>query len=65
MMVEIKIAPHTFSVLGPDGQELTYAAFNQNHSLNDIARWVMENPIYAEELVRILGEMLAARKAKP
>ena len=40
----------------PDGTE--WAAFSENHSLADIARWLMENPTEAAEVHTILGDML-------
>lgn len=54
-MAEIKREPVRLVV---DGVE--YDAFDENHSLADIARWVRRNPVDTEELVRLLGgEMLA------
>lgn len=40
----------------PDGTE--WVSFNSHHSLQDIARWLMENPVDASELHTILGDML-------
>jgi hypothetical protein len=39
-----------------DGTEM--AAFGDNHSLADIARWIMQNRSEAEDLHMILGHML-------
>lgn len=39
-----------------DGSEM--AAFGDNHSLADIARWIMQNRGEAEDLHMILGQML-------
>ena len=54
-MSEIKRAPIT--TYDDDGEKLE--AFDANHTLSDIARWICENPTDAEELVRIISEMLA------
>ena len=44
--------------------EIEYEAFDESHSLADIARWIMRNPVDAEELREMLGEMLA-REQQP
>jgi len=41
--------------------ETRYECFDDGHTLNDIARWMMQNPIDAAELRDALTEMLAAR----
>lgn len=53
-MSEIKRDP--ICAIDENGDEL--ATFDANHTLADIARWVCKNPADAEELRRILGEML-------
>ena len=52
-MAEIKTAPVAITI-----DDTEYAAFDEDHTLGDIARWVMENRADGEELHRILGEML-------
>lgn len=39
-----------------DGSEM--CAFGDDHSLSDIARWIMQNRVEAEDLHTILGQML-------
>ena len=41
-----------------DDNEGELICFRDDHSIADIARWVMSNQTEAEELHRILGEML-------
>lgn len=38
--------------------DVEYAAFSEHHSLADIVRWLMENPVDAEEVHRMLSEAL-------
>jgi len=54
-MSEIKRQP--IVIYDADGEKME--AFDANHTLADIARWVCENEADAEELVRIISEMLA------
>lgn len=41
-----------------DDKEGELICFRDDHSIADIARWAMSNQTEAEELHRILGEML-------
>lgn len=52
-MAEVKTAP----IEGRDEHGETWT-FTEAHSLADIARWVMRNRSEAEEVHRMLGEML-------
>jgi hypothetical protein len=53
-MAEIQRAPVKIAV-----GDTEYAAFDAGHTLSDIARWAMTNPVEGEELHRILGELVA------
>lgn len=55
-MSEIKRYPHELTIGGKE-----CVAFDEDHSLADIARWAMQNPHDGEELHRILSEMLMGR----
>ena len=50
-MAEIKRDPVRI-VVG----EVEYAAFDEDHTLADIARWIASNPYEAEEMVGLLEE---------
>lgn len=52
-MAEIKTPPVVIVVGGKK-----YVAFHEDHSLADLARWALNNPVDAEELVRLLQEGL-------
>jgi hypothetical protein len=52
-MIEVCTPPLILS--GDDGD---LVAFGDNHTLADIARWIMRNRSEAEELYMILGQML-------
>lgn len=52
-MSEICRKPREF-----DTDEGFFEGFDENHTLSDIARWIMQNRTDGEELHRILGEML-------
>ena len=54
-MSEIKRDPITS--LDENGDEL--ATFDANHSLADIARWVCRTTADGEEMIRIIGDILA------
>jgi hypothetical protein len=41
-----------------DGTDL--AAFGPDHTLADIARWIAQNKVEAEEMIHLLQEMVAA-----
>lgn len=56
-MSEVKRDP--IISLDANGDEI--AAFDVNHSLADIARWLLRNRGEAEELHLILGDMLQER----
>lgn len=56
-MSEVKRDP--IISLDVNGDEI--AAFDANHSLADIARWLLRNRAEAEELHLILGDMLQER----
>lgn len=49
-MAEIKREPVRIIV-----GDTEYEAFDENHSLSDIARWILKNEVDAEELIRLLG----------
>ena len=53
-MAEIKTPPSTWQ--DEDGD--VYECFGPSHTLADIARWLMTNPIEAEEVRNLLTEML-------
>lgn len=41
--------------------EEEYEAFDEQHTLGDIARWISKNPVDAEELARLIDEQLALK----
>jgi len=53
-MAEVMREPHIGTC--EDGSEMTM--FDADHSLADIARWIMRNRSEAEELHMMLGQML-------
>jgi hypothetical protein len=53
-MAEVMTPPDTY--VDSDGDEVF--AFGPDHSIADIARWMMQNRSEAEELHSILGAML-------
>ena len=53
-MSEIKTPP--ISWLDEGGDKVV--GFTAEHTLADIARWIMENPVDAKELHLILGELI-------
>lgn len=56
-MGEIKTDPYLVWI---DVNDDTYEceAFGPDHTLADIARWLMKNPVEAEEVRDLLAEML-------
>lgn len=56
-MPEIKREPVPIIV-----SDTAYEAFDDDHTLADIARWIGRNKVDAEEVARILGEMLGVGK---
>jgi len=54
-MSEVKRDP----IISTDDTGNELATFDADHSLSDIARWICRNRPDAEELHRILGDMLA------
>jgi hypothetical protein len=53
-MPEVCTPPYTYK----DLYDETYEAFGPEHTLADIARWIMQNRSDAEEIHRMLGDML-------
>lgn len=61
MMAEICTEPKIFTVPdehGIPGDTIQYEAFGPEHTIADIARWIMKNHADAAELHIILGDML-------
>lgn len=52
-MAEVQTPPVTITV-----GDKSYAAFSEEHTLADIARWALSNKVDAEEVIRLLQEML-------
>ena len=52
-MVEICTKPLNITI-----GDVEYEAFSEHHSFADIVRWLMENPVDAEEVHRMLSEAL-------
>lgn len=57
-MPEVCIPPYRFDM----SDESVVEGFGDEHSLADIARWIMKNRADAEEMVRLLGEMLEEKR---
>lgn len=53
-MSEIKLSP----IVGFDASGNETVTFGVDHTLSDIARWIFGNRADAEELHRIVGDML-------
>lgn len=54
LKVEIKTPPREITI---DGVE--YECFTQDHTLADIARWILQNSSHAEEIRDMLNEGLS------
>ena len=56
-MAEIKTPPSTWE----DQEGTIYEGFGPSHTLADIARWLMTNPVEAEEVRDLLTKMLESK----